>query len=69
MSEAYNKGEPILWEKVHLLPDHVKVQSRGSYSEPVKTVTSVMVQVEQMEVVKSAQQYVHGMVCAVSSST
>ncbi len=24
MAEAYNKGEPIAWQKVHLLPDHVK---------------------------------------------
>ncbi len=24
LSEAYNKGESVAWEKVHLLPDHVK---------------------------------------------
>lgn len=24
LSEAYNKGEPVAWKKVHLLPDHVK---------------------------------------------
>lgn len=51
VSEKYNSGESIHWEKVHLLPDHVKF-NHAAHVRAGKDCTECHGNVEQMEVVE-----------------
>lgn len=50
ITEAYNKNKPIAWQKVHLLPDHVKF-SHFHHIKAGKDCTACHGPVENMEVV------------------
>lgn len=50
LSEAYNNNESIAWEKVHLLPDHVKF-NHSAHVQAGKQCQECHGSVEQMEVV------------------
>ena len=51
LSEAYNTGKPIQWQKVHLLPDHVKF-NHAAHIRAGKDCKTCHGDVEKMPVVK-----------------
>lgn len=50
MTKAYRAGEPIEWEKVHLLPDHVKF-NHAPHVAAGKACQECHGQIQEMEVV------------------
>ncbi len=51
ISDAYYKNKPIAWQKVHLLPDHVKF-NHSSHVKAGKDCTTCHGNVQEMEKVK-----------------
>ncbi len=51
VTEAYNKGESIAWQKVHLLPDHVKF-NHAAHVKAGKSCQTCHGPVETMQVMK-----------------
>jgi hypothetical protein len=54
ISTAYNNGESIAWQKVHLLPDHVKF-NHAAHIKRGKTCNTCHGAVEQMPVLTQVQ--------------
>lgn len=50
LSEAYHSGKPVAWEKVHLLPDHVKF-NHSAHIQAGKACQECHGPVEQMPIV------------------
>jgi hypothetical protein len=51
LTEAYNSGKSVAWEKVHLLPDHVKF-NHAAHIKAGKDCTTCHGDVKEMEKVK-----------------
>lgn len=54
LAEAYNEGRSIAWQKVHLLPDHVKF-NHMAHIKKGKQCVECHGAVEKMDVVKDTQ--------------
>ncbi len=59
LAEAYNSGKSIAWNKVHLLPDHVKF-NHAPHIKAGKDCTVCHGNIQEMEKVKTGVELVDG---------